>query len=415
VKYYRWLTGVGLETQLLCPACVAEREADRTVATAGICVACREWLEDEVGDMGGVRGQPEIRERKEAISDATRQFPLSENLGPVLDLAPVRQKPSTWMFLSATGKIASVNLDSEEWSDLGEVELQLEPNHTPWVNHLLTPRLHVSPAGDFIAVVNDYGKRGAVYRVGSSDPTMTLDGGDYHPETVPFSFIFVEHRGRCLALHRTAWNRLDASDSATGELLTDRSPTSYRRGEDMPAHYLDYFHGRLVVSPDGRRIVDDGWVWHPSGIPEVWDIEAWLDNNVWESEDGPTKLSLAARAYYWDHALCWLDSKHVALGGIGEDDDYIFDGVRLFAVDEIAPTSSPRWRSAREVGTFAGPSGLFFSDGQRLFSSAGDGLSLWDVSEGARIGRIEGFRPTRQHPTSRELIELRGPLLIRWA
>ncbi len=337
MKYYRWLTGVGLEAELLCPARVAEREADHTVATAEICTACREWLEDEVGDMGGVRGRPEIRERKEAIDNAIGRFPLGENFGSVLDLAPVIKKPSTWMFLSATGKIASLNLGSKEWSDLGEVELQLEPDHTPWVNHLVTPRLHVSPAGDFIAVVNDYGKKGAVYRVGSSVPTMTLNGGDYHPETVPFSFVFVEHRSRCIAIHRTAWNRLDASDSATGELVSDRNPTSYRRGEDRPAHYLDYFHGRLVLSPDGRRIVDDGWVWHPFGIPDVWDIQAWLDNNVWESEDGPSKLSLASRAYYWDHALCWLGSKHVALGGIGDDDDYIFDGVRLFAVDEIAP------------------------------------------------------------------------------
>jgi hypothetical protein len=319
------------------------------------------------------------------------------------------------MFLSATGKIASLNLGSKEWSDLGEVELQLEPNHTAWVNHLLTPRLHVSPAGDFIAVVNDYGKNGAVYRIGSSDPTLTLNGGDYHPETVPFSFAFVEHRGRCVAIHRTAWNRLDASDSVTGELLTDRGPTSYQRGEDQPAQYLDYFHGRLLVSPDGLHIVDDGWVWHPFGIPEVWDLKAWLDDNVWESEDGPTKLSLATRAYYWDHALCWHGPKHVGLGGIGEDDDYMFDGVRLFAVDEIVPSTSPRWRSAREVGVFAGPSGLFFSDGVRLFSSAEDGLAVWDVSDGTRIGRIEDFRPTRQHPASRELVECRGATVMRWS
>src|ERR1700730_14267250 len=63
VKYYRWLTGVGLEAELLCPSCVAEREAGREVVTSGICTECVEWLEKEVGNRSGVRGRPEIRER----------------------------------------------------------------------------------------------------------------------------------------------------------------------------------------------------------------------------------------------------------------------------------------------------------------------------------------------------------------
>src|SRR5713226_9079789 len=91
-----------------------------------------------------------------------------------------------------------------------------------------------------------------------------------------------------------------------------------------------------------------------------------------------------------------------------------FDGARLFAVDEIVPSARTSWRSPREVATFAGPCGLFFSDGQRLFSSAEDGLSVWDVNDGARIGRIDGFRPTRQHPASRELVEVSGSALHRW-
>src|SRR5258708_20088087 len=125
------------------------------------------------------------------------------------------------------------------------------------------------------------------------------------------ALVLGEERRGGMGIHGSGWNRLDGSDSATGELVSDRNPTSYRRGEDRPAHYLDYFHGRLVLSPDGRRIVDDGWVWHPFGIPDVWDIQAWLDNNVWESEDGPSKLSLASRAYYWNHPLFCLGSTHL--------------------------------------------------------------------------------------------------------
>jgi hypothetical protein len=62
------------------------------------------------------------------------------------------------------------------------------------------------------------------------------DGGNYYAETVPFSFAFAVVRGREVAIHRTAWNRLDVSDPSTGKLLTARNPTNYQRGEERPVH-----------------------------------------------------------------------------------------------------------------------------------------------------------------------------------
>ena len=213
-----------------------------------------------------------------------------------------------------------------------------------------------------------------------------------------------------MAIHRTAWNRLDASDAATGMLLTKRGPTSHGAGEEKPEHYLDYFHGRLVVSPDGRRILDDGWVWHPVGIPTVWDVGRWLDGNVWESEDGPSLMSLAYRDYYWDHGMCWLDADRICLGGIGDDDDRMIDGARIFTAAEPDPSG----RLAREQDAFAGPSGDFFADGRRVFSAGDDALTVWDVEAGALVARIEGFTPSRQHSRGRELVQISGERLLRW-
>jgi hypothetical protein len=51
----------------------------------------------------------------------------------------------------------------------------------------------------------------------------------------PFSAVFVEHGGRAMAIHRTAWNRLDVPDAATGQLATPRQPAAYGKGE---LHYL---------------------------------------------------------------------------------------------------------------------------------------------------------------------------------
>jgi hypothetical protein len=115
----------------------------------------------------------------------------------------------------------------------------------------------------------------------------------------------------------------------TGELLTSRGPTSYSADQRHPEHYLDYFHGALFVSPGSARVLDDGWVWHPVGIPSAWSTRRWLEN-AWESEDGPTRVDICPRDYYWNGPFAWLDE---------------------------------------ERNSFAGPAGLFFSDGEWLFSS----------------------------------------------
>jgi hypothetical protein len=84
---------------------------------------------------------------------------------------------------------------------------------------------------------------------------------------VLFSFTFAQIKGRVVAIHSMAWNQLDVSDPATGQLLTDRSPTSYRRSEDQSVRYLDYFHGAIPICPNSVRVVDDDWVGHQVGVP----------------------------------------------------------------------------------------------------------------------------------------------------
>ena len=411
VKYYKWLTGRGLEAERLCVDCTRQRESGESLDIVSICQQCWASLEHDLGALQGTRGLPEIRIRSTSIDKRITETLLPWSHDEILDFTPVHAQSESWLFLRSGGIVGRIDADGRA-SDLRAIELpSAEPGHEPFQGHALTSRLHSSSHGDFATVVNDNGKIGMVYDLTTGAVTMRLDGGDYHPETVPFSFGFVEYRGRTVAVHRTAWNRLDASDAATGELLTARSPTHFGRAEPRPEHYLDYFHGRLIVSPDGRRIVDDGWVWHPVGIPAVWDVETWLGSNVWESEDGESKLHLGLRTYYWDHALCWLDADRIALGGIGDDEEQIVDGVRILSTK---PADASERGSARELTAFAGPAGIFFSDGNRLFSVDDAGLSVWELGDGARIARIDGFRPTRQHLRGRELAELSGMLLRRW-
>jgi hypothetical protein len=335
-----------------------------------------------------------------------------------VDIAPViHGHVSAWLILAEDGVIARLDADTGAWSRLASTTVPAEPGREPWMGHVPRRRLHASPDGNFAAVVNDYGRHGQIIDLRSGAVTATLDGGDYHPETVPFSFAFATIRGSVAAIHRSSWNRLDLVDAATGASLSERGPTSYRSGEERPAHYLDYFHGALHLSPNGTRIADDGWVWHPVGIVTTWDLLAW-EENVWASETGPSRKEICAREYYWDHAITWLDDTTIAVGGLGDDDDEMTAGARIFDVTSFAEPREgvdSRWRYAREITSFAGPAGSFFSDGTWLFSSDAVGLSRWNPADGARAGALPGFHPTHHHRGAGELVQLVGERLVRWS
>ena len=151
-------------------------------------------------------------------------------------------------------------------------------------------------------------------------------------------------------------------------------------------------------------------------IPTTWSLQRWVTENPWESEDGPTKLDTCARNYYWDHAAAWIDETSVAVGGIGDDDTAMVDGVRLF---DITATGSPGgpwradWRVASQSLRLRAQPVFFLSDGVRLFSSDSSGLSRWDLETGARPGDPT-FQPTRHHRGAGELAQIADGALVRW-
>ena len=96
----------------------------------------------------------------------------------------------------------------------------------------------------------------------------------------------------------------------------------------------------------------------------------------------------------------------------------IVPGARIFDVTrrgKAAPGWSPHVPWADESLAFAGPSGLFFSEGGWLFSSSDTGLSRWDPRTGERTGLLAGFRPTHHHRGTRELVQLVDANLVRLA
>ncbi|WP_329271118.1 hypothetical protein [Streptomyces pseudovenezuelae] len=335
---------------------------------------------------------------------------MPSRLGAIADLTPVTDgEHPVWLTLGEDGTISRWDVATSDHEAVGATAVPTEPGHEPWSDRELRRRLHSSPDGMFAAVVNDYGRFGEVIDLRTGEVTLNLESEGYHSETVPFSLAFGQHLGRCVVIHRTEWNRLDVSDAQTGEPLTARSSPAPTDGVDLPEHHLDYFHGALFVSPDGKRILDDGWIWHPIGVPSVWDLDPWIEGNVWESEDGPSRVEVCDRADYWDHAMTWLDSARVAIGGIGDHDAGMRPGARIFDTSRAG-----RSGAAVELLAFEGPTGPFFSDGTHLFSCDDTGLSIWDPARGKLLGDIPGFYPTRHHPGARQFLQLTDGVVRLW-
>lgn len=391
--YHRWFTGEASRSHLICQACSKEiSQGGISVPLCRICWRCYKELEAE-GYWDGIAGSPAVSVRSTSLSIAKQRlpWPLTESL---LDLQPVeRQQENIWIALTATGKLFEVNLSAGTTQSL----TQLRPSNVDLAQEI---SLHLSPDGKFGAIANTKGQFGYVLNVATKRVTMQLERDTYHIAHSRFPIAFFGHEDRLLLVHATAWNRLDISDPHNGTLITTRT---WEPLPGIPAyqqeHYLDYFHCGLSISPDQQWIADNGWFWSPIGIVTTWNLQRWVQDNVWESEDGSSRKSLCQRDYYWDGPLCWIDGYTLAVWGYGNDDGWLIPAVRLFDV-----------RSGTELCWFAVPDkGTLIFDEYLFLLSEQQGLSAWDVTTGERILTDPDFRPTSYHRGAKKFLQLDVP------
>ncbi|MBW8810026.1 hypothetical protein [Lysobacter capsici] len=325
--------------------------------------------------------------------------------GPdLLDAAEVRRVDGDLLVLDAAGGISCIDLESGAVALLGTVILREQAIEDDGRYGVASRwRLHASADGAFAAIVFDGASHGVVVDLDDFRITLTLDGGEYYPQTVAFSLCFLSLRGNAVVVHRTAWNRLDASDPRTGALLTQRGPTTYVDGQ-APPHYLDYFHGRLHPNPSGSRLLDDGWVWQPVGIPRVFDAVAWLTGNVWESEDGPSVLALTY-CDDWNVPACWIDDDRIALGSMSDWNDEEFASDPAPAGIRIVDLSQPSTTPDRKLPMSAAPQALF-ANARSIFAAHGTDTSVWSVDSGDCTQVLHEFQATHHHRRRQELLEV---------
>jgi len=358
------LTGRGAEFDACCLACDPP---------AKLLVVCEECASDtnDLGELTEWRGEPGIAQRPEPVDRTLHRTPLPDGLVPV-DFAALPE--GGWLLLlDAPYRLVSFNPAEGGTGPVLDVPLAAEEvRTTPYGT--LAPALHTSPDGRFAAVVHDYGSAGVVVDLTTGKVTLDLNRGDYHTSTTPFPLAFADG----LVCHGTGWNQVAWSDPATGETRPGPQPSDHQ------------FHGKLVVSPTGRRIVDDSWSWHPVGAPVAWDLD-----------DLANVKYLCRRDYYWDVGMCWVGDHLFAVSGIGSSEEFIINGARVFDVV-----------NGKEVLAFPGPRGTFFADGGRLYSVTDDGMEIWDPATGHRTGDFPGFVPAKQRKG--ELAALVDGVLTTW-
>lgn len=380
----RQFTGDGIAYNLLCHLCAKNLDNLGDLLRA----VSEEQFRATEGYCEQVIGQPEVFERASNLSFAHQvvklQQPLQER---ILSIKPERGvKLSRWIAILVSGQIAQIDLAHGSAKPLVKV---------PQTDLVFSDKvtLHLSPQNRFAAVVNEREASGVVIDLETGYVTMPLNRGSYHPEQTPFPAVFFQSDDRILLVHGTDWNRLDISDPQTGQLLTDRNPTSYGRGEPRPEHYLDYFHGLPVISPDVEWIIENGWIWGPAGISRLWSLRRWITKNSWESEDGDSVKYLTFRHYHWNAPLCWVDNKTIGIWGFGDDDLAMTPAVQLFNAE-----TGERFR------WFAGPKeGALYFD-QYLFSTSKEGTDVWDIDTGERLLHEPDLTPIDYHPETHQFL-----------
>lgn len=315
------------------------------------------------------------------------ELPLLYDQTPCFDIQPINgSNKSEWIVLKGSGELIHVDFDSRSMQSVARVE-------DGGFDRKKEAFLRVSDNGRFVALANQQGLKGVVIDLSTGRQTMSLEREDYYSEHCPFPIAFFQRAGKTLLVHSTLWNRVDISDPATGELMTSRVSPTYQDRKTRPEHYLDYFHGSLLPSPNGEWIADNGWVWHPMGIVRTWSVERWLNDNPWESEDGPTAKGLTYQDN-WDDPICWIDQRTLgAWTSVETSDEHEKLVFGFFDVE-----------SGEQKKVLDIPKGRIFVEGTHLFVSKTPykGVAIWEIESGKNLENDVRVNAVKYHQGAKQ-------------
>ncbi|TYP67392.1 hypothetical protein [Paenibacillus methanolicus] len=318
----------------------------------------------------------------------------------LLDIYPLLAKENTYVAITKNKKIIELDTMQESCNDLFALESEeIEINFDEAISIL------ASSDSNIIAVFNTYGRFGLVIDLSVKQIVMQFSRDDYHFNQTIFPVSFYTRNNQILLIHGTKWNRVDISNPFTGEVLTSREDPEFRMINNKPEcddHYLDYFHGQLLVSPNNEWVVSNGWEWHPYGSVTVWNMNQWIANNCWESEDGDSKKELWRYKEEWNDPICWLSNTTVGILGKNDsnfcDDEINMPTGNLFRVYDVC--------NGVLLNEFEITYGQLIFDTFLYCSSKDTGLRVYNISKGEVLFEDHAIYPQAYHSTSKEFLEV---------
>jgi hypothetical protein len=166
-------------------------------------------------------------------------------------------------------------------------------------------RVVVSPSGRVQILYLEFGTKAIV--TAGFKVVRELNRSFYCSDSYEYPIcVFALADGREVIAHcPDEYNRLELEELDSGTRLTSRTGLS-----------PDVFHSRLQASPDGGHILSAGWVWHPYGVAQLFDVDAALNRPT--SLDGHSPLTafpLNAEV----EAACWLGNDKVVISTTPEE------------------------------------------------------------------------------------------------
>lgn len=194
------------------------------------------------------------------------------------------------------------------------------------------------PGSDYAAIYAKCETKGLILRRG--EILREINRSYYQADAFEYPIaMFRMASGREVLVHcPDEYCRLQIEDLATGEILAKSSGPK-------PA---DFFHSRLLASPEGRHLLSAGWVWHPMDVVNVYDLAkvivdpthldtGGLDIDAWAEE--------SSAAFLPDGRLL------VALNGVEDEDGDPIKGAELRLFDLNAVKLLATVPTARRIGT----------------------------------------------------------------
>jgi hypothetical protein len=191
-----------------------------------------------------------------------------------------------------------------DWAG-GERRFSLQGTITPpKINYAyLFDAAIASPSGEFVALVVRTGTKALLLHRGKIVRQLNRDF--YHAEVYPYPLTFGRLTdGREVLIHcPESYCQLEIEDIVTGERLksiAERKPS-------------DIFQSGLSVSPNGRWLLSNGWVWHPVEVAELYDLESAARDT--SSLDKP----MASPPGSWEiGTAAFVDNEHIVVGTTDE-------------------------------------------------------------------------------------------------